>query len=141
PFPATDPSRLVALNDFNPKNGNRFDISYPNYVDWRDQTHSFVTVAAYSGRSIAITEGAEPARVAGMAVTANLFPLLGIRPQLGRQFRADEDVPGAPPTIMLSDAVWRRQYGGDSSLVGRVISINNEPHTVVGIMPRGFRVP
>src|SRR5438477_10631516 len=75
PFPAADPAQLVALGDFNPKNGNRLDISYPNYLDWRDQTHSFASIAAYSGRSIAITEGAEPARLSGMAVTATRFPL------------------------------------------------------------------
>src|SRR3954471_3199564 len=135
PFPAADPARLVAVGDFNPKNGDRMGLSYLNYVDWRDKTRSFSAIAGYSGRSIVITEGTEPARLAAQLVTSSLFPLLGITPQLGRLFRPDEDAPGAPGTILLGDAAWRRIYGGDQSVVGRVISVNNEPRTVIGVMP------
>src|ERR1041384_783712 len=76
-----------------------------------------------------------------MMVTWNLFPLLGIQPQLGRGFREDEDKPGAPGTTILRDGGWRRHYGRDSSVINRVISINNEPRTVVGVMPPEFRFP
>ncbi|PYP63362.1 MAG: ABC transporter permease [Gemmatimonadetes bacterium] len=141
PFPFADPDRLVALWDFNPKNGNRDGISYLNYLDWRDQARAFSAIAAYTGRSVAITEGTEPARLQGQLVTANLFPLLGVRPQLGRLFRADEDAAGAAGVVLLSDAAWRRLYNADSSVVGRVISVNNEAHTVVGIMPPNFKFP
>ncbi|HKW49248.1 MAG TPA: ABC transporter permease [Gemmatimonadaceae bacterium] len=141
PFPFTDPDHLVALSDFNPKTGYRDGISYLNYLDWRDQARSFTGVAAWSGRSVAITEGTDPARLSGELITANLFPLLGIRPQLGRLFREDEDVVGAPGVALLGDAAWKRLYDGDPSVVGRVISINNEPHTVVGIMPPDFKFP
>src|ERR1044071_7710577 len=84
PFPARDPEGLVAISDWNPKNDNRWDVSYLNLLDLRDATRSFDGIAGYSGRSIAITEGDEPARLSGMAVTANLFTLLGIQPELGR---------------------------------------------------------
>ncbi|HEY6219864.1 MAG TPA: ABC transporter permease [Gemmatimonadaceae bacterium] len=141
PFPARDPSQLVELSDWNPKNNNRFGISWLNLADWREQTKSFTGIGAYSGRSLAITEGEEPARLNGMMVTWNLFPLLGIQPQLGRGFREDEDKPGAPGTILLSDGVWHRLFGGDSSVINRVVSINNEPRTVIGIMPPEFRFP
>lgn len=141
PFPFTDPDHLVALWDFNPKNGNRDGISYLNYLDWRDQSRSFSGIAAYTGRSVAITEGTEPARLDGQLVTGNLFSLLGVQPQLGRLFRADEDTPGAPGVVLLSDAAWRRLYDADPSVVGRVISVNGEPHTVVGIMPPNFKFP
>jgi len=141
PFPAKDPAQLVELSDWNPKNNNQFGISWLNYLDWREQTKSFNGMAAYSGRSLAITEGTDPERLAGMMVTWNLFPLLGIQPQLGRGFREDEDKPGAPATIILSDGVWRRHYGADSSVINRVISVNNEPRTVVGVMPPEFRFP
>src|SRR5689334_811274 len=141
PFPFTDPDRLVALWDFNPKNGNRDGVSYLNYLDWRDQSRSFSGIAAYSGRSVAITEGTEPARLDGQLITGNLFSLLGVRPQLGRLFRADEDTQGAAGVVLLSDAAWRRLYDGDPSVVGRVISVNGEPHTVVGIMPPDFKFP
>jgi putative ABC transport system permease protein len=141
PFPFEDPERLVALWDRNPKNNNRTSISYPNFQDWREQTKSFSDIAGYSGRSIAITEGEEPARLDGMIVTANLFPMLGVRPQIGRLFRPDEDKAGAPGAVLLSDGVWRRMYAGDSAVVGRTISINNLPYTVVGVMPPRFRFP
>ena len=141
PFPAREPAQLVELSDWNPKNNNQFGISWLNYIDWRDQTKSFNGMAAYSGRSLAITEGEEPERLAGMMVTWNLFPLLGIQPQLGRGFREDEDKPGAPGTILLSDAVWRRHFGADSSVLNRVISVNNEPRTIIGVMPPEFRFP
>src|SRR5580765_2131060 len=141
PFPFDDPDRLVSLWDFNPKNSNRSGISYPNYLDWRDQSRSFSGIGAYTGRSIAITEGTEPVRLSGELITANLFPLLGIRPQLGRLFRADEDAAGAGGVVLLSDAVWKRLYAGDPSVVGRVISVNSEARTVVGIMPPEFKFP
>lgn len=141
PFPFADPDRLVGLSDYNPRTGNRDGISYLNYLDWRDQSRSFAGVAAYTGRSIAITEGAEPVRLSGELITANLFPLLGIRPQLGRLFRSDEDAAGASGVVLLSDAVWKRLYAGDPSVIGRVISVNNEARTVVGIMPPDFKFP
>ena len=141
PFPFDDPTRLVAVWDHNPKNNNRNEVSYLNYVDWRDNAKSFTDVGAYTGRSVAITEGEEPARLQGELVTANLFPLLGVRPQIGRLFRADEDVPGAPGAVLLSDAAWRRLYAADPSIVNRVISVNNLPYTVVGVMPPRFRFP
>jgi putative ABC transport system permease protein len=141
PFPATEPERLVAVWDVNPKTGNRNAVSYPSYLDLRDKTRSFNGLAAYTGRSVAITEGTEPARVRGQLVSANLFQLLGVQPQRGRLFRRDEDAAGAPGVVLLGDAVWQRLYGGDSSVVGRVISVNNQPHTVVGIMPADFKFP
>jgi len=141
PFPFADPDHLVALSDFNPRTGNRDAISYLNYLDWRDQSRSFSGIAAYTGRTIAITEGPEPVRLSGELITASLFPLLGVRPQLGRVFRAEEDTPGATGVVLLSDAVWKRLYAGDPSVVGRTISVNNEARMVVGIMPPDFKFP
>ena len=141
PLPFAEPERLVSVWDFNSKNGNNDAISYPTYKDWRDQTTSFTALGAYSGRSLVITEGDEPARLTGMLISASLFPMLGVRPQLGRLFRPDEDLPGAPGVVLLSDATWRKLYAADSSVVGRVISVNNEPRTVVGIMPPRFKFP
>lgn len=141
PFPFTNPEEIVVVWDRNPKNDGRATISYLNYVDWRDQTRSFTDLAAYSGRSIAITEGEEPVRLSGQAISSNLFSMLGVRPQIGRLFRPDEDKAGAPGTVLLSDALWRRRYNADKSILGRVISINSQPHTVVGVMPELFKFP
>ena len=141
PFPFTDPERLVAISDRDARSTQPAAISYPTYIDWRDESKSFTEMAAYSGRSLAITEGEEPARLNGQAVSANLFPMLGVKPQVGRLFRPDEDTPGAAGTVLLSDGVWKRLYAADSAVVGRTISVNNLPYTVVGVMPQQFKFP
>ena len=144
PFPFESPERLVVLWDRDPRNGTRSansSISYLNYLDWQAQARRLADVGAYSGRSVAITEGDEPERLSGQAISHNLFPLLGVRPQLGRLFREDEDRPGAAGVVLLSDAVWHRRYHADSSVVGRVISIDNLPYTVTGVMPDRFKFP
>lgn len=141
PFPFADPDQLVFAMDHNPKNDESASISYLNYVDWRDQSKSFSDLAAYEGRSFAITEGEEPVRLSGQLITANLFPMLGVKTQLGRLFRADEDQAGATGVALISDAVWRRQFNADPNIVGRVISMNSLPRTVVGVMQPMFKFP
>jgi putative ABC transport system permease protein len=141
PFPFSESERLVSLWDRNPANNNRTSVSYPNYVDWRDQSKSLSAVGAFTSRSVAITEGAEPVRLRGQLVSANLFPMLGVRAQIGRVFRAEEDSAGAAGVVLLSDAVWRQLYAADSSVVGRVISLDNLRYTVVGVMPPRFAFP
>ena len=141
PLPFTDPSHVVYLHERNPKNGNGTSISYLNYLDWKAQTRTLSDMGAASGRSLSITEGEEPERLNGDAVTANLFPMLGVRPQIGRLFRADEDKPDAPGVIILSDEVWHRRYAADTAVLGRVISVNNSPYTVIGVMPPRLKFP
>jgi putative ABC transport system permease protein len=141
PFPFKDPDRVVFLQERSPKGNGRASISYLNYLDWQAQTRTLSAIGAAGGRSLAITEGEEPERLNGQVVSASLFPMLGITPQLGRLFRPDEDAAGAPGVVLLGDEVWRRRYAADSSIIGRVISINNNPHTVVGVMPPRFKFP
>jgi putative ABC transport system permease protein len=143
PLPFPNPDELAFVIDHDPAQGpdNNWSISYLTYQDYREQSRSFSALGATAGRSLVITEGEEPERLSGSLITANLFPLLGVKPQIGRDFREDEDKPGAPGVVMLSDAVWRRRYANDSSVVGRVLSINNLPYTVVGVMPPRFQFP
>ncbi|HYV97990.1 MAG TPA: ABC transporter permease, partial [Gemmatimonadaceae bacterium] len=141
PLPFENPEQLIVARDGFPGTRGRSSISYPTFQDWRSQSRSFEGLAALGSRSLTITEGEEPERLLGSLISANLFPLLGVAPQIGRQFREDEDKPGAAGVVLISDGVWRRRYGADSSVVGRVISINNLPYTVVGIMPPRFRFP
>jgi putative ABC transport system permease protein len=142
PFPFADPDRLVYLRDHDTKRVSSWaSIGYLNYKDWKERARSFVAMGAHSGRNIAITEGEEPERLRGQSVTASLFPTLGVRPQLGRLFREDEDQPGAPGAVLLGDELWHRRYAGDPGVVGRVISINNNPYTVIGVMPPRFAFP
>jgi hypothetical protein len=131
PFDFEDPERLAYLADRPTHGEGNMSISWLTYRDWREQTTSFAGMAVASGRSLTITEGEEPERLEGQAVSWNLFSLLGKAPQLGRDFREDEDTPGSARVVLLGDEVWRRRYNADPSVVGRTISINSFPHTVM----------
>src|SRR6185503_4049860 len=142
PFPYADPDRLVALEERNTKRG--FDnetMPFETFQDLQAQTTSFDQMAAISFRSINITDGEEPVRLQGELISWNLFPMLGVRPHIGRAFRPDEDVAGAPGAIILGYGVWEKRYGADSSIIGRSLPVNGAPHTVVGVMPKGFMFP
>ena len=143
PFPFPDAGRLVVLNGTNPKQRiNRSTVSFADLKDWREQTTAFSGLAAFQVRSLTIVDGGtEPERYRGAAVTFNLFTLLGTPPALGRDFGPDDDRAGAEPVVLLSDDVWKRRYGADRGVIGRAISINGRPHTVIGVMPEGFKFP
>jgi putative ABC transport system permease protein len=112
-----------------------------NSVDWKRRNHVFEDMAALKGDLYALTGAGTPEQVEGGPVTANLFPLLGVSPILGRSFSADEDRPGGPRVVLIGYGLWQRRFGGDSSIVGREIWLNNEKYAVVGVMPRGITFP
>src|SRR5436309_5612148 len=119
PFPYADPDRIVALHEIQPKNDvNRGGLSYLDYQDLREQSASFAQTAAYTGRSITFSRSEEPERVVGCAISASLFPLLGVKPALARWFRDDEDPPGPPRALLLSNELWKRRFNGDPAIVG-----------------------
>jgi len=142
PLPFPDPDRLAYAYERHARQaGSSETVSYRNYLDWREQARSFSGLGATAARSLTITEGDEPERYYGQLISANLFPTLGVDPQLGRGFREDEDLPGAPGVVLLSDNVWRRRYNADSTIINRVISLENQAYTVVGVMPPRFAFP
>jgi putative ABC transport system permease protein len=142
PFPYAEPERLIQLELVQTKRGftNRA-MPFESFQDLQSQTTAFDHLAASSFRSITLTDGDEPVRVQGQAVSWNLLPMLGVRPVLGRFMRPDEDVIGAAPVILIGYGLWQRRYAGDSSIVGRVLPVNGRPHTVIGVMPQGFMFP
>src|SRR5262245_4861896 len=132
PLPFRDPDTLVGLYATHQVNGiDRGNVSYRDLQDWRARTRVFAEMAAVTGRSLTLSDGDEPERFNGATITANMFPMLGIQPILGRQIRPEEDTPGGPPVIMLSHGVWQRRYAGDPSVIGRTITVNGTPHTVI----------
>jgi putative ABC transport system permease protein len=143
PFPYHDSDRIVVLNSKNPRlNVTRTAVSWLDFKDWRDQNTTIASMAAFSGRSLTIADGqSDPERFEGATVTWTLFGLLGTPPALGRDFGPDDDRPGAEPVVILSDEVWQRRYNGDRGIIGRGISINGRPHTVIGVMPPKFMFP
>lgn len=113
--------------------------SYPDYLDYRSQTHSFSELAAYrSPLATLVVPGGEPRFVETGITTANLFKLFSVEPALGRVYRSDEETPGAPHVAVLSDPLWRERFGGQPGVLGQVIQLEGEPFTIIGIMPRGF---
>lgn len=143
PYPYQDPGRLAVLNSSNQRlHFTRGAISYPDFKDIRDQNTTAAAIAAFSRRSLTISDGtSEPTRYSGGIITWNLFEMLGQPPVLGRNFGPDDDRPGAEPVVILSHEVWDTRYNRDAAIVGRAININGRPHTVVGVMPPRFAFP
>jgi putative ABC transport system permease protein len=145
--PYSDPGRLVWITEFWPQlsyiMGDNTPVMIPDYLHWREQSHMFEGIAACGGGRGAVNLGSkgERERVDATRVTRNFFPMLGIRPALGRDFLPEEDRPGGPPVVILSHALWQRRFGSDPKLVGRMIILDEKGHTVVGIMPESFHFP
>jgi putative ABC transport system permease protein len=139
PFPYQAPEQLVMLAESS--SGQRGgSVSYPNFVDWRDQNKVFDSVSAVrSNESYNFTGAGEPERLKGRIVSAGFFSLLGIKPLLGRDFLAEEDRPGANPAVIISHGFWTRRFGNDPGVVGKQITLNNQGYTVVGVTPQGFQ--
>jgi putative ABC transport system permease protein len=142
PLPYAEPGRLVSVAGTNARRpGEPLPVSYPNFADWRGQATAFERLAAYDPTDFNLVAGGRPERVKGAVVTSDLFALLGAGPQLGRQFTAEEDVPGAAPAVILSHGLWQRQFGGDPAAVGRALPVGGRPANIVGVMPSGFAFP
>ena len=105
------------------------------------RNHFFTDLAALRGDLFAITGDGQPEEVDATLVTANLFPLLGAKPTIGRNISSDEDRPGAANVVLLSYSLWEQRYGGKASVVGRNILLDGAPYRVIGVMPAGFRFP
>ena len=117
-------------------------VSAQDYWDYRDLSTSFESLEAYVGHtdSYTITGVAEPERIAGLLVTVGLFPALGVNPQLGRHFAAEEGLEGAPEVAIISYGYWQRRFGGSPDAVGSTMMIDGSPYTIVGVMPAAFRI-
>jgi predicted permease len=112
-------------------------VSYPDLKDW-EASESFESVAGYGSAQLTLGHGTEAERVEGLSVTASYFPLLGVRPQLGRFFDPAEDQAGAAGVAVLSHALWQSLYGGDPGVLGRLLPLGKGSYTVIGVAPRGF---
>ena len=139
PLDYKDSGRLVLVNHNYRKLGLRASVSAPGYAHYREHAQSFSAVAAYTGWSVNLTGDGEPERLQGLTVTPNLFPLLGADAARGRVLLEEEGQPGRGRVIVLSDALWRRRFGADPNVVGRALTLNGNPFTVVGVMPPAFR--
>jgi predicted permease len=138
PLPYPEPDRLVILDEV-PPGGGQFAIAPGNFVDWRDQNGSFVGMAAFQRMSLNLTGHGEAELLPGLRLSANSFALLGIKPALGRDFLPEEDQTGYNRVVILSYGLWRRRFGREPDLVGKMLTLNGNSYTVIGVMPPDFR--
>jgi putative ABC transport system permease protein len=144
PLRYRDPGRLVAIDEVVlelAKTYPAIPVSARHYFEWRDRVTSFSQIGIIDGRRAILTGNGDPEQVEAARISANLLPLLGARPRLGRTFLEEEDQPGRGPVVVLTDSLWRRRYAGDPGIIGRTITVDGTPRTVVGVLEAGFHLP
>jgi predicted permease len=143
PLPYRDSNRLVVVMEDASAYGFPRDTPSPgNFADWKLRNQVFENMAAIPyGGFFNLTGDGNPEELAGKRITANLFSLLGVSPALGRDFRPEDDLPGAPHVAILSYGLWLRRFGGNPQIVGKEILLNYEKCTVIGVMKRGLQFP
>ncbi len=142
PLPYDDPGRLVHLFLTDPQTGStQGRLSLPQFLDWQAQAQSFSELAVYDyGARNLTSTGSEPEQQIVGRLSANLLPMLGVEPRIGRAFAAGEDSPGAARVVLLSDEIWQRRYGA-RDVIGETLRIDGEPYTVIGVMTPRFHFP
>jgi putative ABC transport system permease protein len=136
PFPYRDASQLVfAFTHWTFGNGG---VSVGDYAEWQRRSRSFAQLGAFEFKGVTIATDGSPDRVTAAYATANVFLMYGVKPELGRVFTADEDQPGRDGVVVLSDGFWRRNFAASPGIVGRAMTVNGRPVTVVGVMPATF---
>jgi putative ABC transport system permease protein len=145
PLPYEESARLMQVWHVPPAKSfpglTFFSVSPANYLDWQRQSMSFEFMAAYGFRSFTFGGKERPEAIQGATVAPDFFSVLRARPMLGRTFAPDENGPGGAKVVVLSYRFWRDRFGSDRAIVGRDITINSHPYSVVGVMPENFRLP
>src|SRR5579863_3011753 len=135
PFPRAD--RLYVLSES--QKGEHFSVAWPNFEDWRQQSHSFEAMAGYKLAHFQYFDGNHTTLLRGAQVSATFFPILQVKPFLGRTFSDAEDRPGSPSVLVLSYEYWQNQLHGSTTAVGSTLNLSNRAYTIIGIMPPNFR--
>ena len=144
PLPYTNPDELVAMSVYIPQLQSKFPslpVRPVDFEEFRQSNSVFSGMAAIRERDFNLTGGGEPERLSGARVSASLFPLLGVQPQLGRAFLAEEDTPGRDSVVLISHHLWVSRFGADPQIVNRTLSLDGRPYSVVGVMPAEFLFP
>jgi putative ABC transport system permease protein len=145
PLPFAEPDRVMALGQQTTQSRAALSqFSFPNFADLRDRSQAFERLSAYYNLNLTLTGDGEAQLLRGTVITADLLPLLGVQPMLGRAFRPEEDAAGGGPggrPALLSFELWQERFGGDGRIVGRAVDLNNSRFVIVGVMPAGFRFP
>lgn len=139
PLPYRDPARLVGVFETNAVTLHA-NLSYPDYLDWKERNRTFRSLEAYAhgglGLTLATPSGSQ--RADGARVSAGFFRTLGVTPLLGRDFYPGEDLPAAPRAVLLSYGAWQQRYGGNPGVLGQTVTLDGDPHVVIGVLPPDF---
>jgi putative ABC transport system permease protein len=142
PAPYPDAGRLTMVWE---QQLERTDAIRPvrpaNFFEWKDRVRAFESIAWSRDGMFALTGAGEPESITGYRFSANMLDVLGVQPAFGRGFTPDDDRPGAPGVVLLSDPLWKRRFAGDPAILGRTLTLNGQPHTVIGVMPPAFKHP
>ena len=143
PLPYPQSERLISIREKTPTFPGG-SVSYPNFLDWRASQHSFTDLTLYRRESYNLSTtkaDTAPERVGGGRVTANFLTVLGMAPQLGRDFTDADDVPKGGKVALISDKMWQRRFGGSRDVLGQQITIDGVPHEIIGVLPAAVRLP
>jgi putative ABC transport system permease protein len=138
PFP--EPERLVAVRSVDTRSGHLTGLSYPTFFDFRRDNRVFEHIVCYRDDTVTLTGRGEPVQLRAQIVSWDLFPMLRVQPALGRGFLPSEEAPGQR-VVVLGHSLWVSRFGGDPEVVGTAVTIDGQPHTVVGVAPAGFNFP
>src|SRR5215471_18648999 len=138
PLPFQQPDRLVSLYTRTPE-FTRASISYPNFLDWRRDNHSFSALAAFRGEDFNLSGIGDAQRVSANMVSAEFFPILGVKATAGRFFSEQDDQVGAAPVAVISDGLWKRKFASSPDVIGKSLNLNGALYTIVGVLPAHFR--
>jgi putative ABC transport system permease protein len=137
PLPYPEPGRLVSVHDVQEESED--PASFPEYLDWKGNSEVFADLGAYFTTTLALTGSGEPETLQAVRMSASVPRMLGAVPRVGRAFTAAEEVRGAERVVLLSERLWHRRFGGDPGVLGRTLTLGDQPYTVIGIIPPGRR--
>src|SRR5919112_3715153 len=140
PLAYPNAERVVAIQELNPE-GRRVQVTPANFLDWRAQSTVYEHLAAIYARTSNLAAGEEAERIDLAMTSADFFEVFGVRPVSGRFFVAEEEQAGHAPVVVISHSLWQRRFGSDAGVVGKSVTLDGRPYTVVGVAPEGFRYP
>jgi putative ABC transport system permease protein len=139
PLPYREPDRLVHLWETRTNRGTQMEASYPNFQDWKKLNHSFEDIAGYNGTNFTLTDLGLPRRVSAVRVTTNMMSVLGVRPQIGRDFTPQEEAPGTSHVALVTHRFWQSDMGARPEALLQTLRLGGVPYSIVGVLPEDFR--
>ncbi len=139
PLPYPEPDRLVTLHESKP-NFASGSISFPNFLDWQRENHSFSEMAIARPSGFTLTGQGESEQINAEFISADFFTVLGVKPVFGRMFLPGEDRVGAPPIVLISEGFWKRKFASSPDVLGKSVALNGKDYTIVGVVPENFNL-